>query len=63
MEIKTGSITDSITAIYSKGLNLYWNKLHHNLKVKADSITVIYIKGLKLIKNSLHDRLQKYFIS
>ena len=34
MEVKTGFVIDSITAIHSKGLNLYKNKLHHSLNVK-----------------------------
>ena len=63
MEIKAGSVIDSIIAIHSKGLNLYWNRLHHSFKVKTDSATAICIKGLKLyFKNSLHHRLQKILL-
>ena len=36
MAFKTASVTDSITAISSKGLKLYYKRLYHNLKLKTD---------------------------
>ena len=48
MEIKTGSVKGSITAIYSKALNLCENRLDHSINVTTDSATAIYIKNLKL---------------
>ena len=44
MAFKTASVTDSITAISSKGLKLYYKRLYHNLKLKTDSDTAIKLK-------------------
>ena len=59
MEVKTGSVIDSITAIHSKGLSLYYNRLHHSLKVKTGFATAIYIKGLKLYQKQCPSQTSK----
>ena len=55
--IKTGSVTDPITAMYIKGLNLYQNRLHHSMKVKTDHLYLefeallnIFVTDFKNIK-------------
>ena len=52
MGIKTGSVTGWITAIFSKVLNLYWNRLNHSLKVKKTPPLSFIIEAPKIVTDS-----------